>query len=169
MKIINNLPKKIKGYLREDGDSDGLSASFTSNDTENATEWTTVVPLSSGERHSSIFNKISAMFKNVRYIYKLINTIDITSTAPGTYCYSSNNTVHFVANSQSNYSLSIGWNTIGNIPSEFAPQGEQRRPCLITREGVIGALAISNTGTIRVYSSIATTEQALLGEVNYRL
>lgn len=44
---------------------------FTSNDTTDsaATSWTSVAKLTSGESFKSILNKISTMFKNVRYLY----------------------------------------------------------------------------------------------------
>ncbi len=60
------------------------SLSNRANDTENftssdvadgsATEWTSVTPLASGEVHSSIFAKISQMFKNIRYLYNTETT-----------------------------------------------------------------------------------------------
>lgn len=85
MKIINNLPRKIKilqDYLPLDGDSKDTSVSFASNDTESATEWTDVNVLSSGEKHASIFNKVSTMFKNMRYLYKMLGIgIDIAQSS----------------------------------------------------------------------------------------
>lgn len=53
---------------------------FTSSDTTdaNASSWTNVATLTSGERHKSIFAKISQMFKNVRYLYKLLGTTDFS-------------------------------------------------------------------------------------------
>ena len=53
---------------------------FTSSDTTdaNANSWTSVTILTSGERHKSIFAKISQMFKNVRYLYKMLGTTDFS-------------------------------------------------------------------------------------------
>lgn len=59
---------------------------FTSSDVADgsATAWTSVTPLASGEVHSSIFAKISQMFKNIRYLYKMLGTTNISSIGGGT-------------------------------------------------------------------------------------
>lgn len=49
-----------------------------------ATAWTNVSKLNSGENNSSIFAKISQMFKNVRYLYKMLGTTDISAIGNGT-------------------------------------------------------------------------------------
>lgn len=56
---------------------------FTSSDVADgsANSWTSVNALASGEKHSSIFAKISQMFKNVRYLYKMLGTTDISSVS----------------------------------------------------------------------------------------
>lgn len=58
--------------------------SFTNNDTSNPTSWSDISVLTSGEKHTSIFTKISTMFKNIRYLYKLIGTTDISAIGNGT-------------------------------------------------------------------------------------
>ena len=40
--------------------------------------------MTSGEKHSNLFNKISTMFKNVRYLYKMLGTTDISQVGNGT-------------------------------------------------------------------------------------
>lgn len=67
-----------------DGDTANNTVSYTSEDAANPTAWTDVSILASGEKHSSIFNKISKMFKNVRYIWKLLGTTDISGIGNGT-------------------------------------------------------------------------------------
>ena len=60
---------------------------FESVDTDNneqITGWTSVPALASKEKHSSIFNKVSTMFKNIRYLYKMLGNIDIKSIGDGT-------------------------------------------------------------------------------------
>ncbi|MCM1217491.1 MAG: phage tail protein, partial [Lachnospiraceae bacterium] len=66
--------------------ADDHTAAFTSVDVADAgaTAWTAVTKLSSGETHRSIFNKISAMFKNVRYLYKRLGITDISKIGDGT-------------------------------------------------------------------------------------
>lgn len=49
-----------------------------------ASAWTSVSKLSSGEKHYSIFAKMSQMFKNVRYLYKMFGTTDISAIGNGT-------------------------------------------------------------------------------------
>ena len=58
--------------------------SFDSYDVEEITEWTDVDVLESEEKHSSIFSKISTMFKNIKYIWKMIGQTDISSIGDGT-------------------------------------------------------------------------------------
>ena len=65
---VNITPADV-GALAEDGDSKDNTVTFTSNDTSTADTWTDVDVLATGEKHSSIFAKISTMFKNIRYIY----------------------------------------------------------------------------------------------------
>ena len=59
---------------------------FTSSDVADggATAWTGVNPLTSGETNKSIFAKLSQMFKNIRYLYKLLGTTDISNIGNGT-------------------------------------------------------------------------------------
>lgn len=69
--------------------------SFTSNDNssifnsgnlggQSAYAWTAVSKIATGEKHSSLLNKVSTMFKNIRTIAKLIGTTDISSIGDGT-------------------------------------------------------------------------------------
>lgn len=78
MKIVNNLPK-----LREDDTANSI-ATYDSVDTIDVAEWTDVDVLESGEKHRSLFKKISTMFKNIRYIFKKLGTTDISAIGDGT-------------------------------------------------------------------------------------
>lgn len=66
------------------GDSKDVITTFTSNDATNASAWTEVATLTSKEKQSSIFNKVSMMFKNVRFLYKMLGTTDISAIGGGT-------------------------------------------------------------------------------------
>lgn len=46
--------------------------------------WSAVSKIATDEKHSSLFNKISTMFKNIRTIAKLIGTTDISAIGSGT-------------------------------------------------------------------------------------
>ena len=67
-------------------DTQNSVATFTSSDVADgsATSWTTVTKVDSGETHKSIFAKMSQMFKNIRYLYKLLGTTDISAIGNGT-------------------------------------------------------------------------------------
>lgn len=58
----------LDGKLDTDGDSKDNTVTFTSDDAESADAWTEVAVMASGEKHSSLLKKISAMFKNVRFL-----------------------------------------------------------------------------------------------------
>ena len=65
---VNITPEDV-GALAETGDSKDNTVTFASADSTTAYAWTDVAVLATGEKHSSIFAKISTMFKNIRYIY----------------------------------------------------------------------------------------------------
>lgn len=80
-KVINaELSKK----LDKTGDSKDSTVTFTSADGKEPTSYTDIALLATGEKHSSILNKISTMFKNVRYLYKMLGTTDISAIGNGT-------------------------------------------------------------------------------------
>lgn len=72
--------------LAKTGDSENNIVSFVSNDSTVNEEivWNDVDILQSQETHKSIFNKISTMFKNIRYLYKVLGTTDISNIGDGT-------------------------------------------------------------------------------------
>lgn len=74
------------GAVPTGGDTAENTTAFTSSDVADgsASVWTNVSKLSSGEKHSSIFAKMSQMFKNVRYLYKMFGTTDISAIGNGT-------------------------------------------------------------------------------------
>ncbi len=74
------------GAVATGGDTAENTATFTSSDVADgsASAWTSVSKLSSCEKHSSILKKVSQMFKNVRYLYKMLGTTDISKIGNGT-------------------------------------------------------------------------------------
>ena len=54
--------------------------SVDTNDNEQITEWTNTPVLVSEEKHSSIFNKMSTMFKNIRYLHKMLEELSSSQT-----------------------------------------------------------------------------------------
>lgn len=73
------LAVNLTGKLDTTGDTENNTVSFTSADEEDPTTWKDVNVLASKEKHSSLFGKISTMFSNVRYLYKLLGTTDISA------------------------------------------------------------------------------------------
>ena len=82
---VNLTPEQI-GAVAEDGDASDTTVAFASSDTPDvdASAWESVAKLTSGEKHASIFAKVSQMFKNVRYLYKMLGTTDISGIGGGT-------------------------------------------------------------------------------------
>ena len=69
--IVDTYAKKndLTNFQNKDGDSKDNTVTYTSADATTADAWTDVAVLETGEKHSSLFAKISTMFKNIRYIY----------------------------------------------------------------------------------------------------
>lgn len=69
--IVDTYAKKndLTNFQNKDGDSKDNTVTYTSADDTTADSWTDVAVLATGEKHSSLFAKISTMFKNIRYIY----------------------------------------------------------------------------------------------------
>lgn len=70
---------EIKMLVDELKDEEAATT-FESQDAEDPTEWTDVSVLLGEEEHSGLFSKISAMFKNIRYLHKqqkeMLDSID---------------------------------------------------------------------------------------------
>lgn len=82
---VNLTPANL-GALATNGDSKSNTVTFTSNDVADgsATSWTSVTKLESGISHATFFQRVSQMFKNIRYLYKVLGTADISSIGDGT-------------------------------------------------------------------------------------
>jgi hypothetical protein len=65
-------------------DTKDNTTTFLSDDTLEPEGYSDISLLKSSETHSSIFNKLSTMFKNVRYLFGMLGTTDISSIGDGT-------------------------------------------------------------------------------------
>lgn len=86
---LEELAEVVDQKLDADGDSKNNTVSFTSSDAADSdvtksTGWETVAPLTSGEMHESFMTKFSKIVKNLRWLYKLMGTTDISSIGNGT-------------------------------------------------------------------------------------
>lgn len=111
-----------------EGDTKDNTISFTSNDTidEDATSWTVVPKLISGIKHSTLVQYISQMFKNVRYLYKMLGTTDISELGDGTvtgvlYSLNSNLPIFVAINERHMFTSSTDIKYTG-ISIEIPPQ-----------------------------------------------
>lgn len=82
--VLNDRMERCLGKDPAHGDSKNLIITFESGDAASATAWTNVDVMQSKEEHKSLFGKISTMMKNVRYLYRLLGTTDISSIGDGT-------------------------------------------------------------------------------------
>lgn len=71
-------------YQTKTGDTANNIISFSSGDSANPTGWADIVTVESGETHASLFRKFSLAVKNLRYLYKMLGTTDISSVGDGT-------------------------------------------------------------------------------------
>lgn len=86
---VNDLNVAVEGKLSTDGNASQVTVDFTSGDLADSdvtkdTGYTPVAKVDSGETATSLLTKISNVIKNVRWIYKLLGTSDISSVGNGT-------------------------------------------------------------------------------------
>ena len=75
---------KWNAKMETTGDSANNTAAFTSGDAASPTGWADIGVVASGEKHSSLFRKMSLAVKNLRYLYKVIGTTNISAIGGGT-------------------------------------------------------------------------------------
>ncbi|EOS27610.1 hypothetical protein C806_00057 [Lachnospiraceae bacterium 3-1] len=81
---LDMIDQDMKEMLRSDGDTKDNVVTFHSGDMENPTGWAEIVPVESGEIHSSLWRKISLGIKNLRYLKKMLGSTDISKLGDGT-------------------------------------------------------------------------------------
>lgn len=83
---VNGTWSAIYKPVMDSDDISNTTVTFASGDTADsgANTWTSVAKMASGEKHASLFAKVSQMFKNVRYLYKMLGTTDISAIGGGT-------------------------------------------------------------------------------------
>lgn len=121
----------LNGKLATNGDSKNNTVTFTSNDVADgsATSWTSVTALASGITHATFFQRVSQMFKNVRYLYKMLGTTNISSIGNGTVTgaistLNSNLIIHKAATA---FTFTVSSKTVGGgdviivIPKGYRP------------------------------------------------
>ena len=129
------------GAVATSGDTAENTATFTSSDVADgsASAWTSVSKLSSGEKHSSILKKVSQMFKNVRYLYKMLGTTDISKIGNGT-CTGA---ISSLSSSLANHLPLSGGTMTGTIIGQHKLPGSTASD---SNGMVLGVQTTSNTG-----------------------
>ena len=64
--------------------ADGLVPTFTSGDAASPSAWASVSTITSGLSLATLFNRISTMVKNVRWLYTMLGTTSISGIGNGT-------------------------------------------------------------------------------------
>lgn len=83
--ILDEIADRVmERLLPKTGDSAKNTVTFESGDSKEAEAWTDVDVMKVAEEHKSLFGKISTMVKNVRFLYKLLGTTDISILGDGT-------------------------------------------------------------------------------------
>ncbi len=76
--LIDEIADRVmEKLLEKTGDSQDNIVTFTSDDNADAESWTDVSVLKAKETHKSLLQKISKMFKNVRFLYKKTKKLEI--------------------------------------------------------------------------------------------
>lgn len=70
--------------LDKSGDTANNITVFSSGDNLSPTGWANIEKIESGETHASLFRKFSLAVKNLRYLYKMLGTTDISAIGDGT-------------------------------------------------------------------------------------
>lgn len=106
---VNQNTTDIAGKLDKTGDSKDNTVTFTSNDTASPTSFSTINVMSSGEKHSSLMNKLSTAIRNIRFL----NSYKRTTGAFNSY----QDTVTFTSADVSSDSSATSWTTVSKLES----------------------------------------------------
>ena len=153
----------LTNYLTKTGDTANNVTAFTSADSTTANSWTNVNQLTTGEKHSSIFNKISTMFKNIRFLYKMLGTTDISTIGGGTVT-GAINTLNTNVNNLSKKTLINGW--VGQITSPITYQLENYGSAYLIMVSGVGNGQIYAVDAYAVCTAISTTGNGYIVRLN---
>lgn len=159
------------------GDSADSTTTFTTSDTADggASSWTNVPALTSGETHKSLFAKMSQMFKNIRFLYKMLGTTDISSIGNGTVTNALsvlNAKAFHVTNAgaPSGYkAVQMIFKSAGGITPILISDGDQNAFIALPNSDIAGSTpAVFDLVWLKNAGSISTVTYAKYG-TNYRI
>lgn len=182
---LNHMETGIKTAVDNMDNTGSNVVTYTSEDQADSavtrsTGWTTVSALVSGMTHSNLFNSMSKMFKNIRWLYKMLGTTDISSiSSAGTvtgaiaklntdinqtatitpasgFTFSRNSVaksgkVVTIALAASGSMATGSWTTIGTLPSGFYNTQTAFRTTLMFNPSISGFIHVSTSGQVQVY------------------
>ena len=146
-----------------DADLTDNEVAFTSGDALSPTAWTDVALIETGSTLATLFNKISTMIKNVRWLYSKIMghetaTCTIT-TGSGTISLVKSGNVVLANVNKVNTSVAAQ-TSFGTIPAEFRPYYNAYCPLSYPTDGTMisfstsGNLTLNKATTNNMYGSV---------------
>ncbi len=81
---VNITPENIGAINADGGFTSNAKVGFEVVDVEEPAEWSNMPLFSPGTTHAALFTKIARLFKNVRFLYKILGTTDISAIGDGT-------------------------------------------------------------------------------------
>lgn len=81
---FNEVVEDAANAAVAEADLTNNSVAFTSGDAASPTAWSNVSVITTGSTLATLFNRISTMVKNVRWLYSKLGTTDISSIGGGT-------------------------------------------------------------------------------------
>ena len=163
-----------------DADLTDNTVAFTSGDAASPTAWTAVDVLTSGLTIKALFNRISTMIKNVRWLYSKLGTTDISSIGGGTVtgAISSLNSKYITQRYSGNFGAlsagASGYITASiTIPAGYITTGIAN--VVIGHPGAAAGLSISTgcasglSGTVTFYPSYYTPKAIANGNADFNI
>ena len=147
--------------------ADGLIPTFTSGDAASPTAWASVSTITSGLSLATLFNRISTMVKNVRWLYTMLGTTSISGIGNGTVTGALSNLNGRFASSVDNVtSLTSIPNGFGyyQLAAAISPTGTQQYYAMVvsgngsTRKSFLAFLTSTNTLYVATYHSGSNPE-----------
>lgn len=116
---------KWDGKMEATGDSANNTVTFSSGDAAEAISWTDIERVASGEKHSSLFRKVSLAIKNLRYLWKVLGTTSLKGIGDGTVTGAINELNTGLSNITSDENVINGVNGVSTYRSSFCVKNAQ--------------------------------------------
>lgn len=138
---LNEMESLLGMKLDKTGDAKDVTVSYESSDTTAASSYTEVPVLTGKEKFKEFCSKVSTMFKNIRYLRRLLGTTDISKLGDGTVtgALSALNT-GLAGKAPSSHRHS--WENITDKPSTFPPINHSHSYLPITGGNISGNLIV---------------------------